>query len=192
MIILWAMRMQEFDDTARAGLRVVPGDADPPWHGIPTAIARRFHQMCAARTSEVVGEFDLTPLQFGVMVHLSRITGKEGIEQNVLADRVNVDRNTASLVVEQLVKMGIVARQVDEADRRVRLVSLTPKGRKLHARLRPALIALNEDILSPITFRERKLLMELLIRVIEENLRHPKGTRHQGKRGRRQSPVTMA
>jgi DNA-binding MarR family transcriptional regulator len=81
---------------------------------------------------------------------------------------------------------------VDEADRRVRLVSLTPKGRKLHARLRPALIALNEDILSPITFRERKLLMELLIRVIEENLRHPKGTRHQGKRGRRQSPVTMA
>src|ERR1700730_2539458 len=167
-------------------------NADPPWHGIPTAIARRFHQMCAARTSEVVGEFDLTPLQYGVMVHLSRITANGGIEQNVLADRVNVDRNTASLIVEQLVKMAIAARQVGEADRRVRLISLTPKGRKLHARLRPALIALNEEILSPITFRERKLLMELLIRVIEENLRDPKGTRHQRKRGGRRSLVTIA
>jgi DNA-binding MarR family transcriptional regulator len=170
----------------------VAENADPLWHGIPTAIARRFHQMCAARTSEVVGEFDLTPLQYGVMVHLSQIPANGGIEQNVLADRVKVDRNTASLVVEQLVKMGVVARQVDEADRRVRLVSLTSKGRKLHARLRPALVALNEDILSPITFRERKLLMELLIRVIEENLRHPKRTRHHRKRGGRPSLVTIA
>jgi len=115
----------------------------------------------------VVGEFGLTPLQFGAVVHLARITG-DGVEQNVLADRINVDRNTASLLVEHLAKMGIVARQVNGADRRVRLLSLTAKGKKLHARLRPALSAVNDDILSPITRGERKVLMDLLIRVIEE------------------------
>ena len=97
--------MQAPDGATRTGS---PRFVDPLWHGIPTAIARRFHQICTARTAEVVSEFGLTPLQYGVMVHLTRIPG-DGIEQNVLADRINVDRNTASLLVEQLVKMDIVA-----------------------------------------------------------------------------------
>ena len=142
----------------------------PPWHGVPTAIARRFHQICAAKTSEVVGEAGLTPLQYGVLIHLSKLTGEPGVEQNTLANRLNVDRNTASLLVEQLVKKGLVERQVNNADRRSRLLSLTIKGEKLYGRLRPVHLAANESILTPIAPRERKLLMALLIRVIEGNL----------------------
>src|SRR5436190_6963577 len=141
----------------------------PPWHGVPTAIARRFHQLCTAKTAEVVGEAGLTPLQYGVLIHLSSQTGKPGLEQNVLADRLNVDRNTASVLVEQLVKKGVVERKVNGADRRARLLRLTSKGEKIFARLRPAHARLNESILAPIKPQERKLLMGLLIRVIEAN-----------------------
>jgi DNA-binding MarR family transcriptional regulator len=137
---------------------------------VPTAVARRFHQVCVAKTSEVVSEAGLTPLQYGVLVHLSKLTGKPGIDQNSLADRLNVDRNTASLLVEQLVKAGLVDRQVNGADRRARLLSLTTKGEKLYARLRPLHLAANASVLAPITPRERKLLISLLIRVIEGNL----------------------
>ena len=147
----------------------------PPWHGVPTAIARRFHQLCTAKTAEVVGEAGLTPLQYGVLIHLNAQTGNPGIEQNVLADRLNVDRNTASVLVEQLVKKSVVERKVNGADRRSRLLSLTPKGEKIFARLRPAHVRTNESILAPITPRERKLLIGLLIRVIEANL--PDATR---------------
>jgi DNA-binding MarR family transcriptional regulator len=146
------------------------GEARPLWHSAPTAIARRFHQICTSRTAEVVGEFGLTPLQYGALVHLSRRTGRPGIEQNTFAERLNIDRNTASLLVEQLAKKGLVARQVDIADRRVRLLNLTPQGEKLYARLRPAFVAANEKILAPIDSRQRKLLTDLLIRVIEGNL----------------------
>src|SRR4051812_45928874 len=142
----------------------------PPWHGVPTAIARRFHQLCTAKTAEVVGGAGLTPLQYGVLIHLSSQTGKPGIGQNVLADRLNIDRNTASVLVEQLVKKGVVERKVNGADRRARLLRLTPKGEKLFARLRPAHAEVNESILAPIKPQERKLLMGLLIRVIEANL----------------------
>jgi DNA-binding MarR family transcriptional regulator len=142
----------------------------PPWHSAVVAIARRFHQICGARTAEVVSASGLTPLQYGALVHLSRQTGKASLEQNTFAERLNVDRNTASLVVEQLAKNGLVAREIDSADRRVRLLSLTPQGEKLYARLRPAFIAANEQILAPISARERKLLTDLLIRVIEGNL----------------------
>src|SRR3954454_11955079 len=85
-------------------------DVEPPWHAVPTAVARRFHQICVAKTSEVVGKAGLTPLQYGVLVHLSKLTGKPGIDQNGLADRLNVDRNTASLLIEELVKTGLVER----------------------------------------------------------------------------------
>jgi len=141
----------------------------PAWHGVPTAIARRFHQLCAAKTAEVVGEAGLTPLQYGVLIHLNAQTGKPGLEQNMLAERLNIDRNTASVLVEQLVKKGVLERKVNGDDRRGRLLNLTPKGEKIFARVRPAHARVNEDILAPITPKERKLLIGLLIRVIEAN-----------------------
>jgi DNA-binding MarR family transcriptional regulator len=144
--------------------------AVPLWHGVPTAIARRLHQICVAKTSELVGQAGLTPLQYGALLHLNKTTGTPGIEQNSLAERINIDRNTASLLVEQLVKKGLIERRVNGADRRARLLSLTPQGETLCARLRPAHTKLNNQILAPLTPRQQKLLVGLLIRVIEGNL----------------------
>jgi DNA-binding MarR family transcriptional regulator len=154
----------------------VSKDDDPPWHGVPTAIARRLHQICVAKTADVVSKAGLTPLQYGVLIHLSKVTGKPGIEQGSLAGRLNIDRNTASLLVEQLAKKELVERHVNGDDRRARLLNLTPKGEKLYAQLRPAHLAANERILAPITPRERKLLLSLLIRVIEGNLSREHGS----------------
>lgn len=142
----------------------------PPWHAVPTAIARRFHQVCVAKTSEFVSKAGLTPLQYGVLVHMSRITGQPEIEQSSLADRLNIDRNTASLLVEQLTSSGLIERRVNGTDRRARILSLTAKGEKLYEQLRPRHLAVNESILAPLTPRERKTLIDLLIRVIEGNL----------------------
>jgi MarR family transcriptional regulator, lower aerobic nicotinate degradation pathway regulator len=151
-----------------------PGEtrtAAPAWHGIPTAAARRFHQICVAKSSEVSGAFGLTPLQFGVMVPLNKMTGTPGIEQNVLAARLNVDRNTASVTVEQMVKLGVVARQVNGADRRARLLSLTAKGDRIYAELLPAFRIANANVLATLSPHERKLFMNLLVRVVEGSLR---------------------
>jgi len=146
--------------------------ADPQWHEIPTAAARRLHQICTAKSSEVVGGLGLTSLQFGAMIHLNRKTGSPGIEQNGLASRLNIDRNTASVIVEQLVKLGVVTRQVNGADRRARLLSLSQKGERFYAELLPAFTIANAAILAPLTVRESKQFMDLLVRVIEGNLRN--------------------
>ena len=145
--------------------------AAPAWHAIPTAAARRFHQVCIAKSAAIFAEFGLTSLQFGVMVHLNKMTGTPGIEQNVLAARLNVDRNTASVTVEQMVKLGVVARQVNGADRRARLLSLTAKGDRIYAELLPAFTIANANVLAPLSPRERKLFMTLLVRIVEGNLR---------------------
>jgi DNA-binding MarR family transcriptional regulator len=144
--------------------------ASPMWHGIVTAAARRFHQICVARSTGVLGEAGITPLQYGAMLHLGRATGEPGIEQGELALRLNIDRNTASLVVEQLAKLGLLAREVSSTDRRARLLSLTAKGEAIYERVRPAFATANADVLAPLSPRERKQFMSLLVRVIEGNL----------------------
>jgi MarR family transcriptional regulator, lower aerobic nicotinate degradation pathway regulator len=145
--------------------------AVPAWHTIPIAATRRLHQICYSKSEDVVGKFGLTPLQFGVMVQINRLNGTPGIEQNVLAARMNIDRNTASVLVEQMVKSGVAARQVDSADRRVRLLSLTAKGDRIYAELLPVFTAANAAVLAPVSPRERKLFMSLLVRIVEGNLR---------------------
>jgi len=160
-------------------MQILPGIPDDPsarrstakpWHGIPAAAARRFHQICAARVGTIVGEHGLTSLQWGAVQNLGWLAENTALEQNVFAVRLNFDRNTASVVVEQLVKLGLVAREVNGADRRSRLLSLTTKGKKLYARLLPAAERVNADILSALPPGERKQFMNLLIRVIEGNL----------------------
>jgi DNA-binding MarR family transcriptional regulator len=148
--------------------------AVPAWHAIPIAAARRLHQICAAKSLGVVEKFGLTPLQFGVMVQINRLDGTPGIEQNVLAARMNIDRNTASVIVEQMVRSGVAARQVNSADRRARLLSLTTKGDRIYAELLPAFTVANASVLAPVSARERKLFMSLLVRIVEGNLRATK------------------
>jgi len=162
------------EKTESEAARSSAGPGAPPWHGIAPAAARRFHQICVARMGAVVGEHGLTSLQWAALQHLSWIAENAGLEQNILAARLNVDRNTASVVVEQLVKLGLAARQVNGADRRSRLLSLTAKGKKLYARLLPAVERVHADVLSVLPPSERKQFMNLLVRVIEGNLVHQK------------------
>jgi DNA-binding MarR family transcriptional regulator len=182
-------------------MRTVAGGSDDssprlpraaPWHGIAAAAARRFHQICAARVGTVVGEHGLTSMQWGALQNLGWIPENTGLEQNVFAVRLNFDRNTASVVVEQLVKLGLVARQVNGADRRARLLSLTTKGKKLYARLLPAVDRVNAEVLSALPPGERKQFMDLLIRVIEGNLVDQKTPPRRRRRNLSHSPRDTA
>ncbi len=167
-------------------------NAAPPWHVIPTAAARRFHQICVAKSSEVFSEFGLTPLQFGALVYLNRQTGSPGIEQNTLATRLNIDRNTASVTVEQLVKSDVVVRQVNGADRRARLLSLTAKGERIYAEVLPGFRATNADVLTPLAPNERKHFMDLLVRVIEGNLQRQSRAEPPSRRSKRRSSASKS
>ena len=159
----------------------------PPVLKVPTPLARRFYQICLSMVAELIAETGLTPLQWGVLAYLSKITGEPGIDQISLAARLGVDRNNASLLVEDLVSRGLVERRVNGADRRARQLQLTATGEKLFARLRPKNRAANERILAPLAPGEQKLLLELLVKVIEGNWIHARPGAGRRKRGSRDS-----
>jgi DNA-binding MarR family transcriptional regulator len=136
--------------------------------------------------ADCVAPAGLTPLQFAVMSYLNKRNGEPGIDQSGLAARLGVDRNNASLLVEQLVQMGLLCRRVSEDDRRARLLHLTSKGERLHLQFQAANVEANNRILNPLTPAEQKLLLDMLTRVVMHNaaFARPGAGRRKPKRAR--------
>ncbi len=140
----------------------------PPIRRVPLALARRFFQICNTVGAEAVAEADLTPLEFAVMAYVNSTDGEPDIDQRGLAERVGVDRNTTSLLVRSLEAKGLLEQRVSETDRRARLIRLTPRGENLFRKLHPKALAAQEQILAFLEPAERDLLLDLLLRVIDE------------------------
>jgi DNA-binding MarR family transcriptional regulator len=164
------------------------GPAIPPVRRVVAALVRRFNQICVTMVADSVASADLTPLQFAVLAYLNKRDGQPGIDQNGLAARIGVERSHVSLLVEELGTRGLVERRVNGADRRARVLQLTPKGEKLYDRLRINNVAANERVLDPLTARERDLLVEMLIRIIRQNAAYARPGAGRRKRGSRQPP----
>ena len=141
----------------------------PPVRRVPIALARRFFQICTTAAVEGLDGTGLTPLEFAVMAYLNRNRGEPNIDQNGLAARLGVDRNTTSLLVDRLEAEGLLERRVSPEDRRARLLRLTVRGEKLHDRIGPKAAAGQQRIMQVLKPSERELLLDLLVRVIEGN-----------------------
>ncbi|MDW8469085.1 MAG: MarR family transcriptional regulator [Burkholderiales bacterium] len=123
-------------------------------------LIRRLHQRSTqvfeARTR--AAGFDLTSVQFAA---LDAIVERPGIDQATLAATISFDPATIGGVVERLEQKGLVRRAASERDRRVRLLSPTPAGRRLLAAVRPVVEALQAEILAPLSRAERTAFLAL-------------------------------
>jgi MarR family transcriptional regulator, temperature-dependent positive regulator of motility len=138
----------------------------PPVHPTPTALARRLVQICMGVVADALAGSDLTPLQYGAMRYLA---DEPDIDQNGLAARLGVEQSHASLIVDELVAMGLLDRRVNSDDRRARLLRLTRRGHELQAKVRPAVQAAHRRMLRPLDPKDRPLLLKLLLQVVEGN-----------------------
>jgi MarR family transcriptional regulator, temperature-dependent positive regulator of motility len=148
--------------SAKASAKVVV----PAVHRVEAHLARRFHQVCLGTLAEVTEVESLSPMEYGV---LGSLDDAPGIDQRRLADRVGIDVVTAHHLVERLERLGLVKRQVDPADRRSRMLQLTPAGIKLRRQLRPRVLAAQDRMTASLSAAERRILVELLARIIESN-----------------------
>jgi len=138
----------------------------PPVHRVPSPLARRFDQICVSAVAQALAGKDLTPLEFAVLRYVDE---EPGIDQSELCERLGVDRNSTSLLVNRLESNGVVTRRVNGNDRRARLLDLTREGKRLHDRARPKTTAGHQRMLAVLKPAERELLLDLLVRVIEGN-----------------------
>ncbi|WP_078880576.1 MarR family winged helix-turn-helix transcriptional regulator [Kitasatospora purpeofusca] len=88
--------------------------------------------------------------------------------QRDLVRRLGVDASDMAKVADQLALAGYVERARDAADRRRLSVTVTGAGRALLAELRAEALAVQDEVLAPLSGAERRVLHELLARVHAE------------------------
>ena len=131
----------------------------------PGHLARRFQQIAVAIFHAEVEEagFDLTPVQYAA---LATITAHPGIDQATLAGLIAYDRTTITGVVDRLVQKGLLERQANIRDRRVRELQITDEGRRILCRIEPAVQAAQRIMLRGLSADEANEFLRLLRKAI--------------------------
>ena len=118
----------------------------------------------------VFGKYGLTMEQFGV---LATVKGSGGsLRPSDLALLLERSPNSVSMLVDRMVKAGLVKRTRDRKDRRVVNVALISKGENALRPAAPAGWELAQKILSPLSDKELRVLADLLEAVKCECLAH--------------------
>lgn len=133
---------------------------------MPGHLIRRAHQISVAIFIEECAEHNLTPVQFACLVDIAR---HPGVDATRLAATVAVDRSTLGNVLERIEGKGWVERLPSTADRRVKLLHITPAGRSLLENVQASVEAAQRRMLEPLAPEDRALFLRLLEKMVDGN-----------------------
>jgi DNA-binding MarR family transcriptional regulator len=138
----------------------------PAIHRVVTHLARRLNQVCLGISAEVTLSEDLTPQEFGMLLTVDEMPG---VDQRTLAGLLATDPMTVTQCIDKLETMGLITRNADPKDRRVRRLTATDDGYETRRRVRPLLEAGHRRIPEPLTKSERSTFIDMLVRIVEGN-----------------------
>ncbi len=130
----------------------------------PGFLLRRAHQLSVGLFELYCREFNLTPLQYGI---LSVLSYAEDIDQVTLSKALGHDKVTTLHVVRGLEARGLLIREASASGRRRMTLRLTDEGRAVHKAATAGAARAHERVLSPLQANERALLLDLLDRVCD-------------------------
>lgn len=108
----------------------------------------------------ILGEYGITTEQFAVLATVRSRGGS--LRPTDLASILERSPNSVSMLVDRMVKAGLVKRTRDRIDRRVVNVTLTDKGKNAVEPATPAGWEFIQKILSPLTDKDKHALAGLL------------------------------
>lgn len=107
----------------------------------------------------VLERHDLPMWGYVVLSHL----GDEPLRtQAALAESIRADKTRIIPVLDDLQDRGLIERAPDPADRRARLLSITPAGRRLHDRVQREIQRNEERLLARLRPSDREALVRAL------------------------------
>lgn len=90
-----------------------------------------------------------------------------------LARLVGLDKTTMVVTMDELEAAGLAQRQVSPSDRRVRVVAVTPAGKRVLKEADAIFARISESVLQALPERDRGQFMSSLSQLVSERLREP-------------------
>jgi DNA-binding MarR family transcriptional regulator len=112
----------------------------------------------------VLREHDLTMWAYVV---LTALDAEPVRTQAALAEAIGADKTRIIDVLDDLQERGLITREPDPADRRARLIGLTPAGRRLRDTAQRAIQRNEERLLGLLPASERQRFLRTLQRVAD-------------------------
>lgn len=140
------------------------GDSLKDLYERPGFLLRRAHQISVSIFLAEVGDSEITTTQYGVLVILQK---RENLDQIGLSKLVGLDRSTTALVVGKLESAGYVVRRDDAADRRRKVLALTPRGFEVVEQLSGPAQAARRNALSAFSPAEARTFLRLLKKFVD-------------------------
>ena len=100
------------------------------------------------------------------LIALKLLSEQGPASQQALADSLSLDPSNVVGLLNELEERGLITRRRDSADRRRHIVELSPRGEAELCDAYDRLRRVDDDLLSPLSARERTMLYELLVRAV--------------------------
>jgi MarR family transcriptional regulator for hemolysin len=105
----------------------------------------------------------LTDATWRPLVHLHLLG--DGIRQKDLAASVGIEGPSVVRLLDTLIAKGLIQRAEDAADRRAKLLRLTPEGLRVIARIQETVLALESEVLNPFSASEIAKMADFVLRL---------------------------
>lgn len=130
-------------------------------------LAGRQYRRAANAVAETYGLSDATALP---LLLIGRLDGEP--RQNALAEAVGIEGASLVRLLDQLGAAGLVVRKEDPSDRRAKVLSLTPVGKSVVARMEADLARLREAVFAEVSPAD----LEASLRVFRALQKFDRGT----------------
>jgi DNA-binding MarR family transcriptional regulator len=136
---------------------------DFEFHSEPGHLIRRLHQIATSLFLEQSRALGVTPVQYAALNAISRHPDHE---QREIARLIAIDRTTINIVTRKMEERGWVKRK--PLGRAVNLV-LTGEGERILTEVDRLTAGHGDQLLAPLSRKERKLFVLLLERLVDDN-----------------------
>lgn len=130
----------------------------------PIHLLHRAGQCAGDAFAIEMGEADLTPRQFAVLLAVSL---NEGLSQTDLVEQTGVDRSTLADIVRRMLKKGLLQRRRTKEDARAYAVKLTDEGWRVLKMAEPIVRRVDDRILSSLGPKQREQLLLDLASIVD-------------------------
>lgn len=127
-------------------------------------LLRRAHFVAEEMFSQEFSDESLTPRQKAALIIVYQ---QPGLNQNALADRLFMDRNTVAEMVKRLAATGLLRRVSAKDDQRAYELFLAPAGAELLNRVMPRDVLVERRVLDRLPEEYRPLFVKCLRMLVE-------------------------